>query len=132
MSFISALHLHGIVGQIPRIVTLASPAHSKTIVTSLGTFSVHRIAPAFFAGFRWYKESGAFLVADPEKALVDSLYLSARKKRPYGHFPELDFPRLFSFKKAREWAERIPDERIRKNVEKKLEAIIARGKGAGQ
>ena len=131
VSFISALHLHGIVGQIPRVVTLASPAHSKTIVTSLGTFSVHRIAPVLFAGFRWYKDSGAFLIAEPEKALVDSLYLSARKKRQYGHFPELDFPRSFSFKKAREWVERIPDGRIRKNVEGKLAAIAAKRKGQG-
>ncbi len=129
VSFVSALHLHGIVGQIPRVVTLASPAHSKTIVTSVGTFSVHRIAPAFFSGFHWYKDSGAFLIAEPEKALVDSLYLSARKKRQFGHFPELDFPRSFSFKKARDWAARIPDARIRTNVEKKLEAIIAREKG---
>lgn len=131
VSFISALHLHGIVGQIPRVVTLASPAHSKTIVTSLGTFAVHRIAPAFFAGFHWYKDSGAFLIAEPEKALVDSLYLSARKKRQYGHFPELDFPRSFSFKRARGWAARIPDGRIRKNVEGKLEAIAAKRKGQG-
>lgn len=131
VSFISALHLYGIVGQIPRVVTLASPAHTKTILTSLGTFSVHRIAPAFFAGFRWYKDSGTFLIAEPEKALVDSLYLSARKKRQYGHFPELDFPRSFSFRRAREWAARIPDGRIRKNVEGKLAAIAAERKGQG-
>ena len=131
VSFISALLLHGILGQIPRVVTLASPVHSKTIVTSLGTFSVHRIAPVLFAGFRWYKDSGAFLIAEPEKALVDSLYLSARKKRQYGHFPELEFPRSFSFKRAREWVERIPDGRIRKNVEGKLAAIVAKRKGPG-
>ena len=131
VSFISALHLHGIVGQIPRVVTLASPAHSRTIVTSLGTFSVHRMAPALFAGFGWYKDTGTFLIAEPEKALVDSLYLSARKKRQYGHFPELDFPRSFSFRKARDWVARIPDGRIRKNVEEKLAAIDDKRKGPG-
>lgn len=130
VSFLSALHLHGIVGQIPQVVTLASPSHSRTIVTSLGAFSVHRIAPSFFAGFGWYKGGGAFLIAEPEKALVDSLYLSARKKRQYGHFPELEFPRSFSFPKARAWAARIPDARIRVNVEKKLAAIAAGRKAA--
>ena len=124
VSFISALHLYDIVEQIPRVITLASPSHTKTIRTRLGTFSVHRIAPSFFAGFRWYKDGGRFLIAEPEKALVDSLYLSSRKKKQYGHFPELNFPRSFSFKRAREWAGRIPDVRIRKNVEKKLAAII--------
>lgn len=132
VSFISALHLYDIVEQIPRVITLASPSHTKTIRTRLGTYSVHRIAPSFFAGFRWYKDEGRFLIAEPEKALVDSLYLSSRKKRQYGHFPELHFPRTFSFRRAREWAGRIPDVRIRKNVEKKLAAIIEgrRGKRA--
>lgn len=124
VSFISALHLYDIVEQIPRVITVASPSHTKTIRTRLGTFSVHRIAPSFFAGFRWYKDEGRFLIAEPEKALVDSLYLSSRKKRQYGHFPELHFPRTFSFRRTREWAGRIPDVRIRKNVEKKLAAII--------
>lgn len=129
VSFISALHLYDIVEQIPRVITLASPSHTKTIRTRLGTFSVHRIAPSFFAGFRWYKDEGRFFIAEPEKALVDSLYLSSRKKRQYGHFPELHFPRTFSFRRAREWAGRIPDVRIRKNVEKKLAAIIEGRKG---
>jgi predicted transcriptional regulator of viral defense system len=129
VSFISALHLYDIVEQIPRVITLASPSHTKTIRTRLGTFSVHRIAPSFFAGFRWYKDEGRFLIAEPEKALVDSLYLSSRKKRQYGHFPELHFPRSFSFRGAREWAGRIPDVRIRKNVEKKLAAIIEGRRG---
>jgi predicted transcriptional regulator of viral defense system len=128
VSFISALHLHGIVGQIPRVITLASPSHTRTIVTSLGTFSVHRIAPAFFAGFHWYEDTGSFLVAEPEKALVDSLYLSARKKRQYGHFPELEFPRSFSFERARAWVAKIEDRRIRKNVEDKLAAITEKRK----
>jgi len=132
VSFTSALHLYDIIEQIPQVMTLASPSHTKTIRTRLGTYSVHRIAPSFFAGFRWYKDEGRFLIAEPEKALVDSLYLSARKKRQYGHFPELHFPRTFSFRRAREWAGRIPDVRIRKNVEKKLAAIIEgqRGKRA--
>ncbi|HEX9933886.1 MAG TPA: hypothetical protein VGB38_01715 [bacterium] len=132
VSFTSALHLYDIIEQIPQVMTLASPSHTKMIRTRLGTYSVHRIAPSFFAGFRWYKDEGRFLIAEPEKALVDSLYLSARKKRQYGHFPELHFPRTFSFRRAREWAGRIPDVRIRKNVEKKLAAIIEgqRGKRA--
>ena len=129
VSFISALHLYDIIEQIPQVMTLASPSHTKTIRTRLGTYSVHRIAPSFFAGFRWYKDEGRFLIAEPEKALVDSLYLSSRKKRQYGYFPELHFPRTFSFRRAREWAGRIPDVRIRKNVEKKLAAIIEGRKG---
>lgn len=123
VSFISALHLYGIIEQIPQVITVASTVHTKVIQTKIGTFSIHQITPSFFKGFDWYRGSGNFLIAEPEKALVDSLYLSARKKRQFGHFPELHFPKSFSFKKARQWAECISDFKIRSCVLKKLGKI---------
>ncbi|MEW6087114.1 MAG: hypothetical protein AB1498_02270 [bacterium] len=51
VSFISALHLHGIIEQIPQSITLASLAHTKTMHTKLGTYYFHRISPSFFKGF---------------------------------------------------------------------------------
>lgn len=125
VSFISALHLHGIVEQIPQVVTVASLAHTKTIRTSLGTVAVHRITPALFSGFFWYKGDGSFLIAEPEKALVDSLYLSVCKKRQFGHFPELSFQKGFDFKKARAWAAKIPNAHARAAVYKKIDALGA-------
>lgn len=123
VSFISALHLHGILEQIPQVVTLASTAHTSTIRTKAGVFEVHQIAPAIFDGFDWYKGEGSFLIAEPEKALIDSLYLSSRKKKQFGHFPELHFPPEFSFKKAVKWVERVPEEKIRLYILKKLETF---------
>lgn len=123
VSFISALHLHGIVEQIPQVITLASTAHTSTFRTKAGVFSVHQIAPAFFDGFDWYKREGNFLIAEPEKALIDSLYLSSRKKKQFGFFPELNFPSEFSFKKAAMWAERIPEKNMRSYVLGKLKAL---------
>jgi len=125
VSFISALHLHGIIEQIPQIISLASTGHSKIIHTGIATFSVHRIHSEFFDGFGWYRGTGNFLVAEPEKALIDSLYLSSRKKRQFGHFPELHFPKSFSFKKANEWVKKIPDYRIRICVQKKLASLLS-------
>lgn len=123
VSFISALHLHGIVEQIPQVITLASTAHTSTLRTKAGVFSVHQIASAFFDGFDWYQREGNFLIAEPEKALIDSLYLSSRKKKQFGSFPELDFPPEFSFKKAARWANRISEKKIRLYVLKKLDAL---------
>jgi predicted transcriptional regulator of viral defense system len=120
VSFISALHLYGIIEQIPQAVTLASTAHTRTIKTVLGTFYCHRIAPSFFRGFDWYKKDGAFLIAEPEKALVDCLYLSARRKKQFSYFPELHIPKNFSFKKAGQWVEQIHDKNIRACARKKL------------
>lgn len=123
VSFISALHLHGIVEQIPQVITLASTSHSNTMRTKAGVFSIHQIAPAFFAGFDWYKGNGSFLIAEPEKALIDSLYLSSRRKKQFGHFPELHFPQGFNFRKAQQWAERIPQKAIRLYVLKRLKTL---------
>ena len=123
VSFITALHLHGIVEQIPQMITLASLSHSRTIKTKLGIYSVHQISPDFFDGFDWYKKEGTFLIAEPEKALIDSLYLSSRRKKQFGHFPELHFPSTFSFKKATEWVKRIPESNIRLYVLNKLDKL---------
>lgn len=123
VSFVSALHLHGIIEQIPQMVTVASLSHTKMMRTSLGTVAVHRITPALFCGFSWYKGDGSFLIAEPEKALVDSVYLSVCKKRQFSHFPELRFSRNFDFKKAHAWAEKIPNEHARAAVHKKLDAL---------
>lgn len=124
VSFISALHLHGIVEQIPQVITLATTAHTKTIHTRIGTYRLHQLDPALFDGFGWYKETGSFLIAEPEKALVDCLYLSTRRKRQFGYFPELHFSESFSFKKAEKWIKKIPEYRIRACVEKKLRELV--------
>lgn len=126
VSFITALHMHGIIEQIPQVITLASTSHTKTVRTQMGIFSVHQIAPAFFDGFDWYKGEGSFLIAGPEKALIDSLYLSSRKKKQFGHFPELHFPPEFSFSKAARWIDRIPEKKIRLYVRQKLEVLRGR------
>lgn len=124
VSFISALHLHGIIEQIPQVTTLASTAHARTIRTAIGVFYAHRITPSFFDGFGWYKGSGSFLIAEPEKAFVDSLYLSAYKKKRFGRFPELNFPDSFSFKKVKAWVNKIPSQKARAHVKKRLEEIL--------
>ena len=124
VSFISALHLHGIIEQIPQVVTLASMKHTKIIHTKIATFSIHQITPSFFKGFSWYKGQGNFLIAEPEKALVDCLYLSTRKKKQFGYFPELNFPKTFSSGKAKEWVRIIPNVKVRISVRRKLDKIL--------
>lgn len=124
VSFVSALHLWGIIEQIPQVTTLASTGHTRLIRTRIGDFSVHKIAPSFFKGFDWYQRGGKFLIAEPEKALIDCLYLSACKKKQFGYFPEMYFPKTFSFKKAVRWAKEIPSVKIRFCVENKLKSII--------
>ncbi len=122
VSFTSALHLHGIIEQIPQVITLASVAHTREIRTRAGNFIVHQLSPSFFCGFGWHK-SGAFLIAEPEKALVDCLYVSAFRKRQFSYFPELNFPKAFSFRKAEKWAGRIGNKRAAAHVLRRLAVL---------
>lgn len=123
ISFISALHFYGIIEQIPQIIMVASTGHTRTIKTSVATYHIHRIHPYFFKGFVLNKATQEFLIAEPEKALVDSLYISAHKKKHFGYFPELYFPKSFSVHKAKKWAREIRNKRIRIHVLRKLERI---------
>ncbi len=126
VSFLSALHLHGMVEQIPQVMMLASTAHTRALRTKLGVFAVHRISPKLFKGFDWYGPQESFLIACPEKALVDSLYLSACKKKQFGNFPELSFKKSFSTPKAYAFAGEIPNEKVRSFVLRRLRELIRR------
>lgn len=123
LSFISALHSYGIISQIPQIITVASTTHTQKIHTPVADFSVHQLDPNFFAGFDWH-ESGQFLIATPEKALIDCLYIGSRRGQRYSTFPEMDFPKNFSKTKARGWIEKIRYPRLRRSVSEKLERIF--------
>lgn len=123
VSFFSALHLHGLIEQIPRVIYVATTGHPRITTTSIGTYSLHRIHPRFFAGFDWYQGRHEFLIASPEKALVDCLYLSSRRGKRFGFFPEIDLGGRFSVRRAEEWVARIPDARIREHVTRRLKAI---------
>jgi len=124
VSFFSALHLHGLIGQIPQIIYSATTAHTRRLSTPLGTFSFHRIDPRFFSGFDWYRGGRSFLVASPEKALVDCLYISSRRGRRFGRFTEMELGAKFSKQRAREWVKKIPYPKIRRNVHDKLSALL--------
>ena len=123
VSFFSALHLHGMIEQIPQVVYAATTAHSHVETTPLGKYSFHQIDPRFFAGFDWYRDDKSFLIASAEKALVDGLYISTRRGRRFGSLPELELGGQFSIRRARAWVTRISDSRIRGIVSAKLQAL---------
>lgn len=124
VSFFSALHLYGVIGQIPRVIYVASTAHTRIVKTPVATYSFHRIHPEFFSGFDWYRDRQTFLIASREKALVDCLYLSGRKGRRFGHLPEIEPDSDFSITRARQWARRVPYGKIRKYVQTKLDSLV--------
>ena len=127
ISFQSALHLHGMISQIPSVIYVASLAPTRTIETTVGTYSVHRLSPEFFGGYE-VRESGIQL-ARPEKALLDVLYLANTRSRLFTRLPELDLPSRFNIRDARRWIARISSPYRRTMVTRRLNAILAGHQG---
>lgn len=123
VSFQSALYFHGMIGQIPQVTYVASLGPTRTVTTSLGTYSIHRIAPEYFGGYRTAQDSGIHL-ATPEKALLDVLYLASARSRLFSSLPELVLARGFNRREARHWIERIGDPSRRTMVRERLAKIL--------
>jgi predicted transcriptional regulator of viral defense system len=124
ISLQTALYLHGMIDQIPATTYVVSLGRTAKVRTSVGTFSIHQVAPEFFGGAFLDHRTGVRL-ASPEKALVDTLYLSSGRSRLFARLPELELPASFRAREARRWAERIPSRRLRTIVEHKLENVLA-------
>ena len=130
VSLQTALYQHGMIEQIPSMIYLVSLARSARVNTTLGTYSIHHVQPSLFDGFE-VLDSGTKL-AVPEKALVDFLYLSPTRSRLFAALPELELPRGFRRSVAREWVGRIPSQRLRTIVGRRLDEVLARGTTVGR
>lgn len=123
VSLQTALHLHGMIEQIPSVVYAVTLARTQRVETTLATFSLHRIAPSFFGGFEVLPRTGA-KIATPEKALLDVFYLSAGRSRLFSSLPELELPSRFRADVAHAWVKRIPSPRMRTIVSRRLDRCL--------
>lgn len=124
VSLQSALHVHGMISQVPHVVYVASLAPTKKVRTKVADYSIHRLAPSFFGGFE--TTPGGVRLATPEKALLDSLYLAPARSRLFATLPEVEIPRRFDRKEARRWLNRIPRGPRRSLVQRRLETLLGR------
>jgi len=115
--------LYGLIEQIPQVIYVATTAHTRRLRTPISTYSLHQLSPNFFSGYDWYGDRESFLVASPEKAIVDCLYISGRKAKQFGRFPELSLAGSFRISRARRWVNSIPSPALRAHVCDKLEAL---------
>lgn len=122
VSLHTALFHHGMIEQIPTVIHLVSTAKTRTIETDVGTYAIHQVAPTFFCGFEPLS-GGPAQIATAEKALVDFFYLRPTRSRGFRALPELELPRGFKWKRAREFAALIASESRRVMVEGLLERL---------
>lgn len=91
VSFLTALHLHGVISQIPKSIQVATTGRARSLDSPVGRFEFFQIKPELMQlGTDWSATHLPYLVATPEKALLDALYLATRKKRRFARLPELD------------------------------------------
>lgn len=123
VSLQTALYTHGMISQIPSLIYVVTTNRAKQVETSVGVFSIHKVAPEFFLpdGFDIIKD---VRLATPEKALLDVLYLSATCDRRFASLPELELPSSFDEKLARRWIRKIPSVRMRGIVESRFEKLL--------
>lgn len=76
-----ALSFYGLIPEKAADVTSVTTKKTYCFESELGRFVYQHIKPSAFRGFRSVKEEGgiSFFIAEPEKAVVDFLYLNLRK-----------------------------------------------------
>ncbi|MEI6237967.1 MAG: hypothetical protein WCP15_00340 [bacterium] len=78
ISFESALNFHGILSQFPVEITSATVKKTKSKEIDGNLYDYSRINKDLFWG---YEKKEGFLIALPEKALLDQIYLSINGKK---------------------------------------------------
>lgn len=95
-----ALNYHGIIEQVPQIVTLISLKRHKFVFSGPYTFEYTKIKKELFFG---YNKTGSYYIASPEKAFLDVIYLMTRNKRLVDlgsiNLKKINKKRLFDFAK---------------------------------
>lgn len=79
ISLESALSFHGIITGFPYTVTSVTPRKTKTYLISGKEYGYTHLSLKWFFG---YEKKEGFLMASPEKAFLDYLYLAFKGLRP--------------------------------------------------
>lgn len=89
---------------------MATSGRGRLLDSPVARFELFQIKPELMReGAHWSESPLPYLVAGPEKALVDTLYLSTRKNRRFAKLPELDLAHSgFQQQKYRRLMQRLP------------------------
>lgn len=89
ISFLSALHIHGAISQIPASIQIATTGHTRKLRTPVAIFEFLQLKPEMFAlGIEWSDSARPFRIAAVEKALFDTFYISTRRNRRFAKLPD--------------------------------------------
>jgi len=81
ISLEKALKYYGLIPEEVFQITSVSTKKTTEFNTSVGNFAYRHISPKLFWGYKLIKvDNSKFLIADPEKAILDYLYLHSKFK----------------------------------------------------
>jgi predicted transcriptional regulator of viral defense system len=128
VSFLSALSKEAIISQIPQVIQVATTGRSRLLRTPIATYEFFQLNPSCHRqGINQAitQSKQAYLIASPEKALLDLLYLSSRKGNRFESLPELDLSE--NFNKKTFWkllTESVQDSKIRSAIKSKADLLF--------
>ena len=95
ISFLSAIHRHGLISQIPGSIQIATTGHTRALTSPIGRYEFFRICPQMMMdGIDITETDPSYAIARAEKALLDMLYIASRKGRRFTRLPEIDLDRI--------------------------------------
>jgi len=91
VSFLTALHLQGVLSQIPQRYHIATTGHTRKLDTPVGCFDFIKLKPELMRDdINWSDTQIPYLIASGEKALLDTFYISTRKHNRFAVLPEIE------------------------------------------
>ncbi len=110
VSFLTALHFHGLLSQIPKTIQIATTGHARSLGSPVAQYEFLQLKPELMQfGVVWSETQLPYLLATPEKALCDTLYVATRKNRRFLRLPELTLtPDVFSKQKFKQLFKQLP------------------------
>jgi predicted transcriptional regulator of viral defense system len=122
VSFLTALHLHGVISQIPNSIQAATTGHGRTLDSPIGKFEFLQIKPAMMtAGIEMTHQRAPYPLATAEKALLDTFYIATRRGRRFSRLPELDLGDLNAERFQELMTAQVQDPAIRTAIWRRFE-----------
>lgn len=123
ISLYSALYYHGLVSQIPAVVYAVTVGRTGEWRSPAGTASLHHVHTSFFFGYDEHP-GGGFMIASPEKALVDLFYMASMGRGRFRSPPEIELLEKFSRRKALAIIKSIRSRRVRTMVNARFATLL--------
>lgn len=91
LSFLSALHRHDIISQIPSSIQIATTGRGRVLKSPIGEFRFFQIKPELMQeGIEQFEGGVIYNMASPERALLDTFYLATKRGNRFKKLPEIE------------------------------------------